>query len=207
MPLREGVIDLSAFYPDLGLPVGWIRDLEIVESKAAAVITIENKSSFYQYLREGPTGRLVIYLGGYHNRGRRLLLEKLAAYYRKEGRAVPFYHWGDMDLGGFQIWRHLKTKTGIAFEPLLMDVQTYLRCCHLAPPLGNLPCKAGCTAGRPRLRDIPHRLMLEKSARRAGSRPSNNRDAGDTLLFPAAANERDTFLSPKLIFMSAKTAR
>ncbi len=164
----RGEIDLSAFYPDLGLPVEMIRDLAIVESKAAAVITIENKSSFYQYLREGPTGRLVIYLGGYHNRGRRLLLEKLAAYYRKEGRAVPFYHWGDMDLGGFQIWRHLKTKTGIAFEPLLMDVQTYLRCCHLGRPLGKAYlAKLAALLDDPAY-EIFHpliRLMLEKKVR------------------------------------------
>jgi hypothetical protein len=133
----RGEIDLSAFYPDLGLPVEMVRDLEIVESKAPEVITIENKTSFYQYLREGPPGRLVIYLGGYHNRGRRLLLEKLAAYYQKEGRAVSFYHWGDMDLGGFRIWRHLNTKTGIPFEPFLMDIQTYLRCCHIGRPLGK----------------------------------------------------------------------
>lgn len=96
-----------------------------------------HQTSFYQYLREGPPEHLVIYLGGYHNRARRAFLEKLAAYFQKEGRAVPFYHWGDLDLGGFQIWRHLKDKTGIPFEPFMMDVPTYLRCRHLGQPIGK----------------------------------------------------------------------
>lgn len=164
----QGEVDLGAFYPDLGLPVEMARDMEIVKSAAAAVITIENKTSFYQYLREGPPGRLVIYLGGYHNRGRRLILEKLAAYFQKNGRTVPFYHWGDLDLGGFQIWRHLKVKTGIPFEPFLMDIPTYLRCLHLGQPL-NKPYLSKLAA----LLDDPicgpfHpliRLMLEKKVR------------------------------------------
>ena len=164
----QGEVDLAAFYPDLGLPVEMVRDIEVVQSRAAAVVTIENKTSFYQYLREGPPGRLVIYLGGYHNRGRRLLLEKLAAHYQEEGRTVLFYHWGDLDLGGFQIWRHLKAKTGIPFEPFLMDVPTYLRCCHLGQPLGK-PYLTKLAA----LLDDPSyalfhpliRLMLEKKVR------------------------------------------
>ena len=131
----QGAVDLATFYPDLGLPVEMVRDLEITMSTAAAVITIENKTSFYQYLREGPPEHLAVYLGGYHNRGRRLLLEKLYRYFQEEGRAVPFYHWGDLDLGGFQIWHHLKSKTGIPFEPFLMDLPTYRRSCHLGRPL------------------------------------------------------------------------
>lgn len=133
----QGKIDLGAFYPDLGLPAEMIPDLEILESEAQAVITIENKTSFYQYLREGPAGHLVIYLGGYHNRARRRLLEILAAYFSKEKRTIHFYHWGDLDLGGFQIWHHLGAKTGISFEPFLMDIQTYLRYCHRGQPLGE----------------------------------------------------------------------
>ena len=133
----RGPVDLAAFYPDLGLPVEMVRDLVITASAAAAVITIENKTSFYQYLREGPPEHLAIYLGGYHNRGRRLLLEKLGRYFKEKGRAVPFYHWGDLDLGGFQIWRHLKEKTGLPFTPFLMDLSTYRKCLHRGRPLGK----------------------------------------------------------------------
>ena len=95
----RGEVDLAAFYPDLGLPVEMARELEIVASEAAAVMTVENKTSFYQYLREGPPGQLVIYLGGYHNRGRRILLEKLYAYFKKERAGPsPFY------TGAIWIW-------------------------------------------------------------------------------------------------------
>ncbi|NLA26873.1 MAG: DUF2399 domain-containing protein [Firmicutes bacterium] len=163
-----GVVDLTSFYPDLGLPLEMVQDLEIMESRAAAVITIENKTSFYQYLREGPPGHLVIYLGGYHNRGRRLLLEKLAVFFKSEGRVVPFYHWGDLDLGGFQIWRHLEVKTGISFEPHLMDIPTYLRSLHLGQPLDK-PYLSKLAALLDDLAYEPFhpliRLMLEKKVR------------------------------------------
>ncbi len=164
----RGEVDLAAFYPDLGLPVEMARDLEIIESKAAAVMTIENKTSFYQYLREGPPEHLVIYLGGYHNRGRRLFLEKLAARYKEESRAVPFFHWGDLDLGGFQIWRHLKEKTGIPFQPFLMDVPVYLRCCRFGQPMGKVYMARLAAFLKDPAYEFFHpliRLMLEKRVR------------------------------------------
>lgn len=88
-----------------------VQDMIIEECTAHAVVTVENLTSFYQYVFEGPKNHLAIYLGGYHNRVRRLILLKLWEYFADRGSSPAFYHWGDMDLGGFRIWHHLKHNT------------------------------------------------------------------------------------------------
>ncbi|MBS4031240.1 MAG: DUF2399 domain-containing protein [Clostridiales bacterium] len=119
-------VDVSSFYPDLGLSPSMIQEMVVEECKAEAVVTIENLTSFYQYVYDGPDNHLVIYLGGYHNRPRRLILTKIWEFFKAQNSPTPFYHWGDMDLGGFRIWNHLCQKTGISVKPLMMDEETYL---------------------------------------------------------------------------------
>ncbi len=58
----------------------------------------------------------------YHNRLRRRFLRKLAAT-----KPLQFWHWGDIDLGGFRVFAHLCRQTGLNLQPLLMDVETYRR--------------------------------------------------------------------------------
>jgi len=130
----RGRVNLSCFYPDLGLAAEMVYQIEVVSCTASAVVTVENKTSYYHYLRQGPADHLTVYLGGYHNRACGELLRKIHAYLRASSSGVPFYHWGDMDLGGFRIWRDLCEKTGIPFEPLYMDERDYLSHLHLGQP-------------------------------------------------------------------------
>lgn len=132
----RGRIDLSLFEPDLGLPTKMVRELAVVDCPARAVVTVENLTSFYQYVLEGPPDRLAIYLGGFASAARRLFLQKLYRFFINERQdPVPFFHWGDLDLGGFKIWRDLREKTGIPFQPYLMDEKTYLKHLHLGQPI------------------------------------------------------------------------
>jgi hypothetical protein len=131
----RGSVDVSAFYPDVGLSPSMIQEMNIEACSAEAIVTIENLSSFYQYVYDGPPGHLAIYLGGFHNRPRRLILTKLREFLQSKGAPPPFYHWGDMDLGGFRIWSHLCQKTGIPVQPLLMDEETYLSCLSQGQPM------------------------------------------------------------------------
>lgn len=108
----RGRVDVSSFHPDLGLSPSMVQEMVVEECMAKAVVTIENLTSFYQYVYGGPDNHLVIYLGGYHNRPRRLILSKIWEYFKTQNSPPPFYHWGDMDLGGFRIWNHLCQKTG-----------------------------------------------------------------------------------------------
>lgn len=95
------------------------------------ILTIENLTSFHQW-RTGPVSRdLVIYLGGYANRARRQMLVRLHEMYPD-----AFYaHFGDIDVGGFRIWKNLCRSTGLAIETLLMDEETYLHYIQYGKPL------------------------------------------------------------------------
>lgn len=80
------------------------------------VITIENLTTFFRWKEEGS---LIIYLGGYHNSVRRELL-------RMVYREIPdarYLHFGDIDVGGFRIYRDLCEKTQIPFQTYHMGIR------------------------------------------------------------------------------------
>lgn len=84
------------------------------------VITIENLTTFYRWnLEDG----LIIYLGGYHNSVRRTLLQSL---YQSMPQA-KYSHFGDIDVGGFEIYEDLCVKTQIPFQLYKMDLDTLKR--------------------------------------------------------------------------------
>ncbi len=110
-------IDLSVLKQGLGISgedIGRIR----FDNTAAVkqVITIENLTTFFRWQEEDS---LLVYLGGYHNSVRRALLMELHA-------ACPqaaYLHFGDIDAGGFEIYRDLREKTGIPFRMYRMDLE------------------------------------------------------------------------------------
>ncbi len=66
---------------------------------------------------------LVVYLAGFYSPVKRLFLEKIYNYVQDNRNPVTFYHWGDLDLGGFQIFVHLKNLIP-ELQPLHMDAKT-----------------------------------------------------------------------------------
>lgn len=81
------------------------------------VITIENLTTFFRWQEEDA---LIIYLGGYHNEIRRRLLQMI---YREIPQA-DYLHFGDIDAGGFAIFKDLIRKSGIPFQSYHMDLDT-----------------------------------------------------------------------------------
>lgn len=97
------------------------------------VITIENLTSFHTWKTEGKEqGKgLCLYLGGFANTPRKHMLRKLYQAYNQS----LFYHFGDMDAGGFLIWKNLCQATHIPFQPIGMGMETYENYKHLGRPL------------------------------------------------------------------------
>jgi len=113
----EQVIDLIKWGTEFILPSSVIKDLILCSLDVKKVITTENLTTFFSFSSDNS---LVIYLGGYHNAARRLLLQKLYEF----NSELKYYHFGDIDAGGFYILRHLIEKTGIKFNPYCMDIDT-----------------------------------------------------------------------------------
>lgn len=87
------------------------------EPDVKRVMTIENLTTFHR-MQEPDT--LMLYLGGYHNRVKREFLMRLYEAYGK----AEYLHFGDLDCGGFLIWKNLCRKTGIPFQTYRMDAGT-----------------------------------------------------------------------------------
>lgn len=90
-----------------------LSDMERIKK----VITIENLTTFFRWNEKES---MMIYLGGYHNTTRRRFLHLI---YNKIPDA-EYLHFGDVDVGGFEIYEDLRCRTGIPFKRYLMDLQT-----------------------------------------------------------------------------------
>ena len=116
--IGEATVDLSLLKQGIGISGEDFPRIRCSElSRVKKVITIENLTSFFRYCEEDS---LMIYLGGYHNRIRRTLLNMIY-------ETIPYanyYHFGDMDAGGFSILMDLRKKTGIPFMSYHMDLDT-----------------------------------------------------------------------------------
>ena len=116
--IGEATVDLSLLKQGIGISGEDFPRIRFSDlSRVKKVITIENLTSFFRYCEEDS---LMIYLGGYHNRIRRTLLNMIY-------ETIPYanyYHFGDMDAGGFSILMDLRKKTGIPFKSYHMDLDT-----------------------------------------------------------------------------------
>lgn len=114
---KGGELFLGVLAQGIGISGDDLAQLEIQPGPAIKyVLTIENLTTFFRWQKEGA---LLIYLGGYHNTVRRRLLADLYRAFPDAG----YYHFGDIDAGGFEIYRDLKRKTGIPFQPYKMSLQ------------------------------------------------------------------------------------
>lgn len=115
-------VDLRFFEGGLGISnqdIEWIVWKQ--DDRIKKIVTVENLTSFHQWKVGTDDSVLCIYLGGYHNHVKRTFLKTLYKAYPD----AEYFHFGDIDCGGFRIWKDLCIKTGIPFKTLYMDLETY----------------------------------------------------------------------------------
>ncbi|MDD2534851.1 MAG: DUF2220 family protein [Eubacteriales bacterium] len=118
--LKGQLIDLSVLPGDIAISSELLPDIEVIKVKGNIVMTIENLTSFH--IANG-SDHFLIYLGGFHNQVRRDFIQKL----HTQNPAANYFHFGDIDAGGFQILQHLRRQTGIDFNPWRMDLETLVQ--------------------------------------------------------------------------------
>lgn len=120
--LRFGkqIIDLAEYGHELALSDEMIEQMEIERIPAKTLFTVENLTSFIQFTQPHS---IVVYLGGFHNSVRRNLITKIF----NSTQDMECFHYGDIDAGGFYILNHLREKTGIPFQPYMMDAETLVK--------------------------------------------------------------------------------
>lgn len=118
------LIDVADFYPDLGISTELAGRMRVAAVTADYIITIENLTAFYSFIKINRGNFLAVYLGGYHNSLRRNFLRKIREHLDVTGISKPFYHWGDIDYGGFDIFVHLRDNCLADLRPVFMDINT-----------------------------------------------------------------------------------
>jgi len=114
---ETSVINGHEFPDGFALSNASLDNIRRVIVHADRLITVENLTTYHD---ADEKDAVYIYLGGYHNRSKQKLLEIIY----QENPGCRYLHEGDLDVYGFLILENLKSKTGIPFEPYLMDVKT-----------------------------------------------------------------------------------
>lgn len=121
--LEDSELDLSGFLYGVGLNDRTISEISLKSFSFDRVISVENKANF-NYLCQHEKDALIIFSGGFYSPSHRRFLLRLYNDIKKIDKNVEFYHWGDIDFGGINIYRHIKNNIIKDLKPLLMDVKT-----------------------------------------------------------------------------------
>lgn len=126
----EQRIDLTPFAPSVALSATTLREAKAIDCSARAVVTIENLTSFSEFVAQRQPSVLAVYTGGFASPTVIALLRAL----RAKRPALPFFHWGDLDVGGLRILAHLRQQLG-AIAPLAASVSLFAKYQAQAQPL------------------------------------------------------------------------
>lgn len=113
---EQCVLDISKFQGGIAIASGDVQSIKSISVNSENVMTIENKTSF-QRLKYVDSA--MMYLGGFANRHQIEFLKKVIS----DNPNVRYYHFGDIDIGGFLIHKHLCRETAKMFELYGMGIQ------------------------------------------------------------------------------------
>ncbi len=114
--INKQIINLNKFGFEFSLGDDMIDNMKILPSEFDNVITVENLTSF-KTLKE--KNSIIIFLSGFNSHTKQMLLKKIFDLYPNK----RYYHFGDIDVGGFRIFNHLKKSTKIPFVPYRMGLK------------------------------------------------------------------------------------
>lgn len=110
LQINGQIINLNEMHYYFVLPSICIKDLKIKRIDAKQVMTIENLTSFHDVSLKDT---FYIFTNGFHNHAIEAFLKCL---YDFLGESVHYFHFGDIDAGGFHIYESLIKKTQIPFQ-------------------------------------------------------------------------------------------
>ena len=95
----------------------------VLSGKTCRILSIENKANYFDYITKSEKrNELVIYHGGQYSPSKKLFLQALA----NASVGTPWYHWGDIDYGGFSMLARLRREIRSDIYPYRMDKQELL---------------------------------------------------------------------------------
>jgi len=123
---RSGAVDLSPLFPfGIAIHGSAVDDIDSFDTDGIQkVIFIENLTNYNEFLRtEISPNEMVIYHGGFFSPKKRVLLQRLSESLSPE---TGICFWGDIDLGGFQMYYRLREIFPL-LTPLRMSAEDVVR--------------------------------------------------------------------------------
>lgn len=111
--INNQIINLKDLGFEFSLNSKELEEMEILSIGNEKVVTIENLTTFNYFSNDE---YLKIYLSGFHNKDKENIINKI-----NEFKKMKWFHFGDIDAGGFRIYLNLINKTGIDFSLYLMN--------------------------------------------------------------------------------------
>lgn len=113
---KDHVVRTAGMKGGIAVLSGDIQDLVRIRVRSPRLMTVENKTS---YQRMYPESAALVYLGGFAVRYQILFLEKVL----HDNPELECFHFGDIDVGGFLIHRHLCRAVGARFNLYRMGIR------------------------------------------------------------------------------------
>ena len=117
LKINEEIIHVGKLNSTFALSSEILDKVEIINLPVEKVITIENQTTFNYF---SDSSFLVLYSDGYISSAMAMFLKKLYSF----KTSLRFYHFGDIDRGGINIYLDIIAKTGIKFNTYKMDIET-----------------------------------------------------------------------------------
>ena len=117
LKINEEIIHVGKLNSTFALSSEILDKVEIINLPVEKVITIENQTTFNYF---SDSSFLVLYTDGYISSAMAMFLKKLYSF----KTSLRFYHFGDIDWGGINIYLDIIAKTGIKFNTYKMDIET-----------------------------------------------------------------------------------
>ena len=112
----EYILETKTFQGGIAIASNDILNIRRIIVNAPILMTIENKTSYHRLAMDNVA---TLYLGGYATRYQVEFLKKV----KNDNPDICYQHFGDIDVGGFWIHKHLYRMTSIAFQLFSMGVQ------------------------------------------------------------------------------------
>lgn len=150
---------------------GTIYGQDIAESKlflsknVRSILSIENKANYFDYIGKlRKTDELVIYHGGQYSPAKHIFLQAVS----DASGDLPWFHWGDIDYGGFSMLARLRREINFNIQPHRMGKLELIRFAQLTTSFSSeYAIKLHELMSKPELSDCSECLsyMLENRLR------------------------------------------
>jgi len=119
-------VDFSTFRHGIAINSRTVKNLEVTGiGQVKEVLFIENRTNYMEYVsKDKARDQLVIFHGGFYSPIKGEFFTKVYGAGQRTG--AEFYHWGDIDIGGFRMFKRLKENIIPGLKPYLMDKKSFI---------------------------------------------------------------------------------